>query len=77
MPIPANKGQKLFPEPLDEDKVGAIINICFHRAPTGIRYWALLKVLYRGGLRLDEVRKLRPKDLDVDRGTVRVLRGKG
>ena len=67
----------MTPEPLDADEVWAIIKSCSHRAPTGIRNRALLTVLYRGGLRLDEALKIRPKDLDVKRGTIRVLRGKG
>ena len=50
---------------------------CSHRAPTGIRNRrAILTVLNRGGLRLDEPLKLRPKELDVERGTIQVLRGK-
>jgi integrase len=34
-------------------------------------------VLYRGGLRAAEALALHPKDVDVDRGTVTILHGKG
>ena len=45
--------------------------------PTGLRNRALLTVLYRAGLRISEALELRPKDLDLISGTVRVLCGKG
>lgn len=73
----ANKGKKLPPEPLTESEVAALIKACSHRAPTGIRNRALLVILWRGGLRIGEALALRPKDLDPDKGTVRVLHGKG
>jgi site-specific recombinase XerD len=44
---------------------------------TGVRNRALLALLYRGGLRLGEALKLRPKDLDLEHGAVRVLHAKG
>ena len=75
--VPSNKGQRLPAEPLSEDEVRRLIRACSNRAPTGIRNRALLVVLYRGGLRLNEALQLFPKDLDRDRCTVRVLHGKG
>ena len=47
------------------------------RAPTDIRDRALLTVLYRAGLRIEEALDLKPGDVDADRGTIRVLHGKG
>ena len=41
------------------------------------KHRALLMLLYSAGLRLGEVVRLRPPDLDVERGLVRVRRGKG
>ena len=74
---PANKGKKLPPEPLTADEMKALINVPSKRAPTGIRNRALLVVLYRAGLRVSEALALKPKDLDAEQGTIRVLHGKG
>ncbi len=74
---PANKGKKYPAEPLTESEVNALIKACSNRAPTGIRNRALIIVLYRGGLRITEALLLKPKDVDVESGVVRVLRGKG
>ena len=41
------------------------------------KHRALLMLLYSAGLRVGEVVRLRPPDLDVERGLVRVRRGKG
>ena len=38
---------------------------------------ALVTILYRGGLRIAEALALKASDIDPDRGTVRILRGKG
>ena len=74
---PWNKNRKLPPEPLSADEVRRLIKTASRYAPTGIRNRALLTVMYRGGLRSDEALALYPKDLDTDRGTIRVLHGKG
>lgn len=75
--IPANKGQKLPPEPLTGDEVRLLIGTCSKRAATGLRNRALLVALYRAGLRISEALALYPKDLDAKAGTIRVLHGKG
>ncbi len=72
-----NKGVKLPPEPLTTAEVRALLAACSNRAPTGIRNRALLVVLWRAGLRCSEALDLRPKDLDSQLGTIRVLHGKG
>ncbi|MEX1005468.1 MAG: tyrosine-type recombinase/integrase [Acidimicrobiia bacterium] len=74
---PANKGITLPPEILTPDEVNSLMRACSNRAPTGIRNRALIAVLYRSGLRLGEALALRPKDIDLDRGTIAVLHGKG
>jgi site-specific recombinase XerD len=74
---PANKGQKLPPEPLTQDEVKALIRACSKRAPTGMRNRALIVVLYRAGLRVSEALAIMPKDLDAEAGAIRILRGKG
>ena len=45
--------------------------------PAGIRNRALITVLYRAGLRINEALALRPKDLDPRSGAIRVLFAKG
>lgn len=77
MKEPANKNRRYPAEILTDAEVQRLIAACSHRAPTGIRNRALIVLLYRGGLRVSEALALMPKDLDVDAGTVRVLRGKG
>lgn len=75
--VPANKGQKLPPEPLTSGEVKALLDACSQRAPTGVRNRALIVLLYRAGLRISEALALMPKDLDAAAGTLRVLHGKG
>lgn len=77
MNAPANKGQKLPPEPLTADELHSLLRTCSHRAPTGIRNKALIVTLWRAGLRCKEALSILPKDLDHAHGTIRVLMGKG
>jgi site-specific recombinase XerD len=70
--VPANKGRKLPPELLTADDVRALLAACSSTAPTGIRNRALVVVLYRAGLRLDEALALLPGDVDAAAGVVRV-----
>ncbi|MCH7584917.1 MAG: tyrosine-type recombinase/integrase [Acidobacteria bacterium] len=72
-----NKGRSFPAEVLTPDEVTALIKACSNRAPTGIRNRALITALYRGGLRLGEALALAPKDVDLNRGTITVLHGKG
>lgn len=74
---PANKGRSFPPEPLTKAEMEALITACPARSMTGMRNRALLTVLYRGGLRIAEALALKASDVDPERGTVRVLRGKG
>ena len=73
----SNRGRKFPAEILTREEIGALMRACSPRAPTGIRNRALIAILYRAGLRLAEALSLKPKDLDRDAGTLRVLRGKG
>lgn len=75
--IPANKGRKLPPEPLNEQEVKALLRACSKRAITGIRNQALIVVLYRAGLRISEALALTPSSLDAKGSMVRILHGKG
>lgn len=65
------------PESYTEEEVGRLFKTTSLRAPSGIRNRALLVLGYRAGLRLGEVLDLRLKDLDLQEGTINVLRGKG
>jgi integrase len=73
----STKGRKLPPEPLTEAEVVALIRSCSRRVPTGVRNAALIALLYRAGLRIGEALALKPKDIDTQQCTVRVLHGKG
>lgn len=63
-------------EVLTEDEARRLMDACGARSPTGLRNRALLALLYRAGLRVSEALALHPKDIDLERGIVRVLRGK-
>ncbi len=67
----------LPPEVLTDEEVAKLMRACSHRAPTGIRNRALIALLYRSGLRINEALTLYPKDLELDKGMIRVLHGKG
>lgn len=64
-------------EILTSAEVRHLLTQCSARAPTGLRDAALIAVLYRGGLRLAEALALYPRDLNGERGTVRIHNGKG
>lgn len=71
------KGTKLPPEALERDEIDALMASCSNRAPTGIRNRALLVVLWRGMLRINEALHLKPADFNATDGKIRVLVGKG
>ena len=64
-------------EILTRDEVDALLRSCSRRAPSGLRDRALIAVLFGAGLRIAEALSLRPRDLDLDHGSIRVRRGKG
>ncbi len=71
------QGKKYPAEILTRAEVERLLGVCNARRPVGIRNRALISVIYRTGLRLNEALALEPKDIDVNAGTVRVLHGKG
>jgi site-specific recombinase XerD len=73
---PPNYGLKLPPEPLTRAEVDGLMRH-MGRGPCGHRNRALIGILWRSGLRISEALALYPKDIDRERGTVTVLRGKG
>lgn len=70
-------GNLLPPEILTDAEVRAIMNACNPNRITGARNAALIVVLYRCGLRISEAISLQVKDVDLQAGCIRVLRGKG
>lgn len=56
--------------------VRALANANSRRAPTGKRNRALVLLLASTGLRIGEALALKPSDVDLDEGTVRVQKGK-
>ena len=72
----ATKGRKFPPEPLTPEEVWSLIDAC-GRGPAGRRNRALILTMYRAGLRVSEALALRPKDVDLERGQISVLHGKG
>src|SRR5262245_16887258 len=73
---PANKGKRLPGEVLTAPEVSALIRVC-GRGPSGVRNAALVAVMFGAALRVSETLALRPSDLDLALGTVRVRQGKG
>jgi site-specific recombinase XerD len=70
--IPRPRKEHRLPEVLSPAEVARML--ARTRNP---KHRALLMLLYSAGLRVGEVVRLRPSDLDVDRGLVRVRKGKG
>ena len=70
--------KKRYPaEVLTRREIEAILEACGSESWTGRRNHALLVLLWRTGVRVSEALALRPCDVDLERGAVRVLRGKG
>ncbi len=76
---PTRNGQshrRYPPEILTDVEVCRLLDACSSR-PAGLRNRALIAVLYRGGLRINEALDLWPKDIDLEAGSIRVLHGQG
>lgn len=76
--VTRKKTPKQFPvEILTAEEAVSLIKACSAKSATGLRNRALLTVLYRAGLRISEALALRSKDVNLEAGTLTVLRGKG
>lgn len=73
---PTNSGRTFPAEILSADEARTLLHAPSGRAPTGIRNRALIAVMYGAGLRLSETLALKPSDVDIDGGSIRVLHGK-
>jgi len=71
-----NKGMKLPGETYTPGEIAALLAACSMHAPTGIRNRAMIMFMYRSGLRVSEIVRMRPADLNQATHSVRVL-GKG
>ena len=65
------------PEILSDEEVRALMDARGRYASRAVRNRALIAILYRGGLRINEALALYPKDIGLVSGAVRVLHGKG
>lgn len=74
---PTHKGQRFPSEVLTAEEARALVHTPSGRAPTGLRNRAIIAAMYGAGLRLSEVLALRPTDVNLDEGSIRVLHGKG
>jgi integrase len=68
---------KHLPKRLTREEAAALLAQASRRYPTGIRNRALLRILYRCGLRSAEALELRPRDVNLPRREIRVNAGKG
>lgn len=70
-----------IPRPRKEHRLPAVLSqgevARFLKKARNLKHRALLMLLYSAGLRVGEVVRLKPSDLDLERGVVRVTRAKG
>ncbi len=70
--IPRPKREHRLPQVLSREEIARFLEAIRHP-----KHRALVLIMYSAGLRVSETVRLRPEDLDVDRGLIRVRRGKG
>jgi len=70
--VPPMRQEQKLPEILSRQEVERILD-----ATRSLRERVLLMATYGGGLRVSEVVALRPGDIDIERGLIRVEQGKG
>jgi site-specific recombinase XerD len=71
------RSKKLDADLLTHEEIDRLLRVCSKRAPSGRRNRALIALLWRSGLRLGEALALAVKDVDLERFTITVQRGKG
>jgi len=71
-----NIGRKFPAEPLTEAEAQRLLDAIKGDGPLAVRNRALLGTLWTSGLRISEALALKPADVDMTAGTVRVLDGK-
>lgn len=73
---PANKGQRYASEVLTPDEFKRLLAQIVGNSPTALRNRALILTIQRGGLRVSEGSDLKPTDIDLKRGTLKVREAK-
>lgn len=72
----ANRKRRL-PVVLSVEEMKRLLDAPNVRYPTGLRNRCMIELMYRAGLRVGEVCALRPRDVEVAAGIVRIWNGKG
>jgi len=70
--VPIKKKEKLLPKVLSKQSVKKLID-----SAENIKHKLVLKFLYSSGLRRSELINLKRSDIDFDRNTIKVRKGKG
>jgi len=73
---PRNKGLRYPPDPPTVEEIVAVMRAAGD-GPEGVRLRGIIVVLWRAGLRISEALALNETDLDANRGSLVVQRGKG
>jgi len=66
-----------LPKIVDPKSVNKMLNQINIDCPTGIRNYAIMLMMYRGGLRVSEVCNLGLSDVNFDTGLIYIQQGKG
>ena len=69
--------KRKIPEVLTTEEQQAFLKTFNRKAPTGLRNYAMMKIMLDAGLRCGEVLNLRSKDIDWNTGKIHIHQGKG
>src|SRR5882672_7885914 len=71
------KTKRSIPDPLTPEESAALLKVPNKRYPTGLRNYAMIRLMLACGLRCAEVLNLRIQDVDLTSGKLKVNQGKG
>jgi len=74
--LPREPGLKIK-EVLSVQEVESLLSCCDLKTEVGVRDRAVMETLYSTGVRKKELIHLKPEDINVDEGTLKVVEGKG
>lgn len=69
--------QKKLPIILDRKEIEKLLAQPSKNSRSGLRNLAIMKIMLNCGLRVSEVSKLRPAEIDLGSGKIRIVNGKG